>query len=128
VQIELVNVSDSDGETCLHTAVEIGNLEVVCALLLVGGAALAASSGEDSNTLLHTAVENENLLMMRVLLDVGGRSLLLRTNSMGRSCLHVSAARIRLRERGEKLAVHTLLLEQSFLKLPLVVGRPETLV
>lgn len=100
--VELLFARNDDGDTCLHTAVEYRNMEVVRALLAAGGAALALARGEDGNTALHDAVQGGDLSCIQMLLDVGGRALLLCVDDALRSCVHVSAARVCYSENGQR--------------------------
>lgn len=100
--VQLVFATNDDGDTCLHTAVEYGNMEVVRALLAVGGAALALVRGEFGSTALHVAVQRGDLFCIRMLLDVGGRALLLCVDDTRQSCVHVSAGRVCISESGQR--------------------------
>jgi ankyrin repeat protein len=68
-----------------------GHLEVVKALIAVGGAVLILTTQEDGISCLSMACARGHLNIAKALIEAGGEALLLKTDRVhGYSCLHVA--------------------------------------
>jgi ankyrin repeat protein len=70
-----------------------GYLEVVRALLEVGGREIAMMTRENGVSCLYISAENGHLDVVKALLEAGGRELVMLTAGNGESCLLDSAAK-----------------------------------
>jgi ankyrin repeat protein len=83
----------NDEPSFLFLAVKVGHVEVVRALLEVGGRELATMTRDNGFSCLYISAENEHLDVVRALLEAGGREIAMMTRDEGGSCLMVSAVK-----------------------------------
>ena len=80
-----------DQPSLLFLAVKARHVEVVRALLEVGGRELAMMTRGDGASCLYISAEEGHLDMVKALLEAGGRELMMLTKNDGDSCLSISA-------------------------------------
>ncbi|AXU06705.1 ankyrin repeat domain-containing protein [Rickettsia japonica] len=66
---EFTNICDEDGQTPLHMAIDIGNIEIVGLLLenMNNDAIIKPTKDSNKYTVLHLAVQNSNLIIVQKL-------------------------------------------------------------
>ena len=80
----------NDEPSILFLAVKAGHVEVVMALLEVGGRELAMMTRDNGVRCLLLSAQEGHLDVVNALLEVGGRELLMLTADDGSSCLSVA--------------------------------------
>jgi len=80
----------NDEPSYLFLAVEEGHVEVVKALLEVGGRELVMLTADNGVSRLYMSAQNGHLDVVKVLLEAGGRELLMLTRPDGASCLSIA--------------------------------------
>ena len=95
----------NDEPSCLFLAVKEGHVEVVRALLEVGGRELGMMTRENGASCLMISAQEGHLEVVRALLEAGGRELVMLTADGGFSCLYVSAQEGHLEVVNALLAV-----------------------
>jgi ankyrin repeat protein len=83
----------NDEPSYLFLAVEKGHVEVVRALLEVGGRELVMMTRNDGVSCLWISAANGDLEVVKALLEAGARELVMLTENNGVSCLFISAQR-----------------------------------
>jgi len=88
---ELLMLTDNNGYSCLHSAAQKGDVQVVKLLVDVGGRDLLMLTHDNGYSCLHFATLEGRVESVKVLLEAGGHELLMLTSNKGYSCLHSAA-------------------------------------